>query len=281
MAIKPKKSLGQHFLRSKSALEKIIEASDITPDEIVLEIGPGEGVLTEKLLKVSGKVVAIEKDRGLIPNLKIRFKKEIEEGKLDLIEQDILDFDLSVLNFYEKPYSVVANIPYYITGQILRKFLEADKKPISMTLLVQKEVADRIVAKNSKESLLSISVKAFGEPKYIATVKKGSFSPPPKVDSAIISVKGISRGRFVSENITGVQSIEKNEQLEKRFFEVVKAGFAHKRKFLINNLGSGLKISKSEIETVFKKNNLSPKIRPEDLSIDDWFKLTKNLEFSV
>ncbi|MEK7186755.1 MAG: rRNA adenine dimethyltransferase family protein, partial [Patescibacteria group bacterium] len=145
--MKAKKSLGQHFLRSEKALMSIVDAADINADDVVLEIGPGEGVLTERLMFFAGKVIAIEKDDGLYEFLKTKYKKEIERGKLDLIHGDILDFDPSLLRFYKDfGYKIVANIPYNITGAILKKFLSADYQPETIVLLVQREVAKRIVA---------------------------------------------------------------------------------------------------------------------------------------
>ncbi|MES3005035.1 MAG: 16S rRNA (adenine(1518)-N(6)/adenine(1519)-N(6))-dimethyltransferase RsmA [Patescibacteria group bacterium] len=250
-----KKSLGQNFLKSESAISAIIDASDIVPSDIVLEIGPGEGVLTQYLTKLAGKVIAIEKDHRLIPFLTEKFAKEISTGKLDVLEKDILEFDPGVLSFYKLPYKVIANIPYYITGQILRMFLETKNQPKSMTLMVQKEVADRILARDNKESLLSLSVKAFGTPKYIKTVKAGSFVPAPNVDSAILLIEDISKGR-----LGGVD--------EAVFFQTIHAGFAHKRKQLLPNLSSLYK--KENILTAFEKLGISTKIRAEDLPLETW-----------
>lgn len=260
MGHRPKKSLGQNFLKSKQALSQIVEAADITANDIVLEIGPGKGVLTEKLLFFGGKVVAVEKDRELIEVLKEKFKSEIENNRLDLIEGDILEFDPKVLSFYKDlTYKVVANIPYYITGAILRKFLEGDHKPESMVLLVQKEVAERIVAKGGKESILSLSVKAFGAPKYVAKVPKKYFSPAPKVDSAIISIEDISTKRLKSLP-------------ESAFFEVVKAGFAHKRKILIKNLET--LAQRAKLDEIFEKLSISKKVRSEDVPFESWAQLS-------
>lgn len=273
-----KKSLGQNFLRSKAALDAIVDASDPAPDDIVLEIGPGEGVLTAELLKFAGKVIAVEKDRRLIPILEEKFSEDIKEGKLDVIEKDILDFDPKILRFYDHPYKVSANIPYYITGQVIRKFLEAENQPESMTLLLQKEVAERIVAKDGKESLLSISVKAFGTPKYIKTVPRGAFHPMPKVDSAIIFIGSISRDKFKTppptplpkgEEAGGRAVIFQSKKLEKKFFEILKKGFGHKRKFLIKNLG----VSKA----VFDTCKIPEKARAEDLKVEDWIRLARSL----
>src|SRR5690606_28133956 len=160
-----------HFLRSDRALKDIVDAGEIHADDIVLEIGPGEGALTERLILLAAKVIAVEKDDRLYEELKEKFYEEIRKDRLDLIHGDILDFNPENLAFYEDfSYKIVANIPYNITGAIIRKFLSADYQPELMVLLVQKEVAERI-ARSKKESILSVSVKAYGNPHYVGTVK--------------------------------------------------------------------------------------------------------------
>ena len=254
----PKKSLGQNFLTNTGIVSSIVDTASLSPNETVLEIGPGKGILTEELLKHGANVFTVEKDADLIPFLQSKFEKEITEKQLVLIHEDILNF-----NFQnnDKPYNLVANIPYYITGLIIRKFLTEEKQPQKMVLLVQKEVAERIIAKDGKESLLSVSVKAYGSPKCIKTVKAGSFTPAPKVDSAILLIDDISRNFF--SNIS-----------EERFFEVLHAGFAHKRKQLFGNL-----------KAVFDENFLKERmkqiggpenIRAEDVTLFDWKNLSKN-----
>lgn len=257
--MKAKKSLGQNFLKSEKALADIVDAADVHADDIVLEIGPGKGALTERLVKLAGKVIAIEKDRELVPLLKEQFAEAITVDRLEVLERDILDFDETVLREYGRDYKLVANIPYYITGAIIRKFLESDCQPTSMTLLVQKEVAERIVARDGKESILSISVKAYGTPKFIGKVPKRYFTPEPSVDSAIIHIDNISKDRF-----------KKVSEID--FFKVVKAGFAQKRKTLANNLGNlGLK----------PPGWLPEKVRAEDISLDDWFSIGETLSPEV
>ncbi len=260
--MKTKKSLGQHFLKSKTVLSAIIDASDLQEDDIVLEIGPGEGVLTEQLIGFVKKVIAVEKDKRLIPYLKEKFAGSIEKGKLDILEKDILEFNPEILSLYKHPYKVVANIPYYITGQIFRMFLETKFQPESMTLLIQKEVAERVIAKNGKESLLSLSVKAFGRPSIVRTVGRGAFSPQPNVDSAILNIKNISQ-----KNLNGVNS--------KLFFKIIHAGFAHKRKQLLSNLAS--LYPKEHLVAVFKKNHLDPQVRAEDLPLETWIKICNTI----
>ena len=287
MMHKAKKSLGQNFLKSEMALRKIIEAGEIKPDDIILEIGPGKGALTEKILEKAEKVIAVEKDRELVKFLKGKFAKEIAEKKLILIENDILEFDpllISPLAGGEK-YKIIANIPYNITGAILKKFLTEKNQPERMILMVQHEVAKRIVANDKKESILSISVKAYGEPKMIMKVPARYFSPSPKVDSAVISIKNISRRNFYSplEEYSDLKSEgggntstpsrkratpQEGNALEEKFWEIVKAGFAHKRKKLSGNLKKVISNKNSALVSMRNK-------RAEDLTLLDWITLTK------
>ena len=247
-----KKSLGQNFLKSKKALSDIVLAGKIQSGETALEAGPGTGALTEHLLAAGARVTAVEKDRRLIPLLKEKFFADIVSKKLTLIEGDILEIPISSLGLSK--YKVIANIPYYITGQFLRNFLGSETQPSDMVLLVQKEVAERIVARDGKESILSISVKAYGTPRYVETVKAGSFSPAPNVDSAILSIENISKKNF-------------SDFSEKKFFTILKAGFAHKRKLLSGNTGIP--------EEVLAKLGIPSKARAENLRLDDWKKLAK------
>lgn len=273
--MRAKKSLGQHFLKSKPALAKIISAGEVSRDDIILEIGPGKGVLTQELLKDAGKVVAVEKDKNLFDFLQKKFTGEIKSGKLVLINGDILKFtsssspegggkNLSPLSFGEGRgevrYKIIANIPYNITGAILKKFLTDEIQPERIVLLVQHEVAQRIIARDprhggagAKESILSISVKAYGEPEMIGKVPARYFSPQPKVDSAIIVIKNISRRIF-----------KENEVNEERFWEIVKKGFAHKRKKLSGNLKNAVS---GKILALFADK------RAEDLTLEDWIYL--------
>ncbi|MFA6416229.1 MAG: 16S rRNA (adenine(1518)-N(6)/adenine(1519)-N(6))-dimethyltransferase RsmA [Candidatus Paceibacterota bacterium] len=254
-----KKSLGQNWLNSPSALQSIIEAGQVTDRDTVLEIGPGQGALTSKLLAVGCQVIAIEKDRDLMPILKEKFVSEISSGKLILINDDILNFNLEAKSSHLKaPYKLVANIPYYLTGQIIRKFLSAKNSPATAVLLVQKEVADRIVAKDKKESLLSIAVKIFGEPQYIKKVPAGAFRPIPKVDSAILLIDKINQDKLKSISIS-----------EEKFFDLLHRGFAQKRKLLASNL----KIS----PTVLTECGVGEKARAENLTVENWLCLAAKI----
>lgn len=261
MEIQAKKSLGQHFLNSKSALSKIIEAGKIEKGEAVLEIGPGTGILTQELLDKGAKVIAVEKDRRSCDLLLQKYPEQIKKGDLNLISGDILEIRPDL----PKKYKIIANIPYYITGAILQKFLEEENKPQIMVLLVQKEVAQRILAKDGKESILSVSVKAFGTPSIVSIVPKGAFVPPPKVDSAILLIENISSEHFNEQNL----SISD-------FFAVLKSGFAHKRKILIKNLEI-LGFAQEKLSKCWNKLGLDDKVRAEDLSIQSWFAISKEL----
>ena len=266
-----KKGLGQNFLKSEIALSTMCSASDLVKGAVVVEIGPGKGALTKKLLEKVDKVIAIEKDEELMPILEEKFSKEIESGKLILVCDDILAFEPVKYGLKKGNYKIVANIPYNITGLIIKRFLSETTRPESMTLLVQKEVAHRICAqsangKNGKESILSLSVKLYATPKYIMKVSKKYFSPSPKVDSAIVTIK----------KITTPSALSGGESGEKLFFEIIKAGFAHKRKYLSNNLESI--VDKNKINEAFKLLNLDSKLRAEDLSFDKWLELVQNLK---
>lgn len=260
----PKKSLGQNFLMHPQTAERIVHAASLSKGTTVLEIGPGTGMLTRVLLAEGHKVIAVEADGELVRQLQETFANEIKDKKLELIHEDIRTFDISTL---PKAYALVANIPYYITGEIIRTFLTATRKPTSMTLLVQKEVAERITgrgAKNPKESLLSLSVKAYGTPEYCFTVPKGAFRPAPSVDSAVISIRDIDPNSFTEP---------KDESF---FFETLRAGFAHKRKLLAGNLS--VRFAPEQVKKAFGAAHIPEKARSEDLSLEDWKRLIAGLK---
>ena len=255
----PKKSFGQNFLTSPPAREAIVRAGHLTENDTVLEIGPGKGFLTEGLLATGASVIAVEKDRELITFLSEKFAKEKEAGKFTLIEGDALT--------YEPPYTsykLIANIPYYITGAILERFLSHERKPNTMVVLVQREVAERVVAREGKESILSIAVKVYGTPKIVHKVSAGSFFPKPKVDSAVLSIENISGSNF------------RDESHELVFFTLLKLGFSHKRKMLLSNVKSHFG---EKIIALFAKQKLDPKVRAEDVTLTTW--LTLSLELST
>jgi 16S rRNA (adenine1518-N6/adenine1519-N6)-dimethyltransferase len=262
---KDRPCMGQHFLTSKKIAERMVEAAGIGQKDIVLEVGAGKGALTDILVQKAKHVIAVEKDKELVRYLKDRF---VHNKKLAVIEGDILKIRNPKFEIRNKfppkadppladkiqnsKFKIVANIPYYITSRFLRIFLEAKNQPKLMALMLQKEVAERIVAKNKKESLLSVSVKCYGQPKIIAKVSAKNFFPPPKVDSAIILIDGISKDFFLRNKID-----------EGRFFHLVKQGFSHKRKLLKNNLPNTLNMLDTRCLTLMYK-------RAEELSLEDW-----------
>jgi 16S rRNA (adenine1518-N6/adenine1519-N6)-dimethyltransferase len=254
-----KKLLGQHFLHSQHYIGLIADAANLVPGDRVLEIGPGDGALTAALISRGAEVVAIEKDTRLLPVLEETFKEDIREKKLSLIEGDALETEPEMLELKNGAYKLVANIPYYITGAIIEKFLSAPIQPSMMVLLVQKEVAERI-AREKKESILSLSVKAYGNPKYLKTVPAGAFAPPPKVDSAILSVTNISRKNFSGNDH------------EKHFFDLLHAGFAHKRKLLARNLEAVLG---KEAGALMREAGIADSARAEDVPLEKWLFLAQ------
>ena len=251
----PNKSLGQHWLKDRDVLAHIADCAELTPDDTVLEIGPGLGTLTSELLRRAKKVVAVEFDSELARKLPAQFP-----GKdLEVVQDDILSFDLSTL---PKEYAVVANVPYYITSKIVQMLLTAQNKPRIAVLLVQKEVAERLAAKPGQMSILAVSAQIFADVSLGDVVPAVFFTPPPKVDSQVVILHTRSEP-FLSD------------VSEKDFFKVVKAGFSAKRKMLRSSLSGGLKLSKTETEELLVRASISPNSRAEALSLDDWVRLTR------
>ncbi len=250
----PNKSLGQHWLRDRDVLAHIADCADLNKNDIVLEIGPGLGTLTSELLRQAGKVVAVEYDGELARKLPGQFP-----GKnLAVINADILDFNLNDL---PSGYKVVANVPYYITSKIVQMLMTAENKPSITVLLVQKEVAERLASKPGQMSILAVSAQVFADVRLGDMVPASLFTPPPKVDSQVVILQTRQDSFFASIN-------------EADFFRVVKAGFSAKRKKLRSSLSGGLKISKSEAESILGKADINPDMRAEALNLDDWTRLT-------
>ena len=248
-----KKSLGQHWLRDRGTLSHIAEQAELTSDDTVLEIGPGQGTLTSELLRRAGKVVAVEFDDDLARKLPAQFPGT----NLSVITGDILKFDLSTL---PTGYKVVANVPYYITSKIVQMLMTATNKPSITVLLVQKEVAGRLAAKPGKMSILSVSAQVFADVTLGDVVPAKLFIPIPKVDSQVVILRTRQNPFFDETN-------------EADFFKVVKAGFSSKRKKLRSSLSGGLKLSKDEVEIILSKAGISPDVRAETLTLDDWVRL--------
>ena len=249
----PSKGLGQNFLIDKNVLKKIIDSADIKSDDIILEVGPGIGTLTCELAKKAKKVIAIEKDEKMCKILK---ETLTDYKNVEIINADILKLNPKPYALY--PYKLVANIPYYLTSPLIRKFLESSNQPTEIILMLQKEVAQRICAKPPQMSLLAVSVQFYAEPKIISYVSKNCFWPAPKVDSAIIKIIPFKKQNIPSD----------------LFFRIVKAGFSQPRKQLAGNLSKSLKLDKKIVESWLLKNNIKPIQRAETLFVKDWEALT-------
>lgn len=263
--IKPIKQLGQNFLIDKQIIKKVIRTANLQSRDIVLEIGPGTGALTQEIAKTAKRVIAVEKD----PNMCEILKQSLKDFKnVKIVNQDILKVNLAYLNklsLLSKNYKLIASLPFYIATPVIRKFLESKNPPKEMILIIQKEVAQRICAKPPEMSILTVSVQFYADVKIISYISKKSFRPSPKVDSAIITI--IPKRKY------------KNVDLG-LFFKIVKAGFAHPRKQLLNNLANELKLNKQKISDLLLKNKIKSFQRAEALSIKDWVNLFNSIHKS-
>jgi 16S rRNA (adenine1518-N6/adenine1519-N6)-dimethyltransferase len=253
--ILPKKSLGQHWLKDVATLEAICEAADLNPADTVLEIGPGLGDLTRQLVKRAGQVIAVEVDQNLATDL----SNQVLAANLEIFYGDILKFDLTNLPLN---YKVVANIPYYLTSNLIRVLSESANSPAMMVLLVQKEVAQRLAASPGQMSLLALSAQLYYEPTLGPVVAAELFDPPPKVDSQLIILKCRRQPLFADLDT-------------KTFFRLAKAGFAGRRKKLRGSLSAGLRISKTDADKLLAAAGINGDRRAQELSLQDWHKLYK------
>lgn len=249
--LRAQKGLGQHFLVDRDSLEAVMAAGELTADDTVLEIGPGLGVMTVPLTKRVKQVMAVEMDSSLAELL-----DRDKPANLSVHQADILTFDLSKL---PAGYKVVANIPYYLTSKIFRNFLESNNQPTVMSLLIQKEVAQRIVAKPGQMSVLAFSVQYYGQPTLTAIVERHKFWPPPKVDSAVVQVKVHDQPVFEADR--------------DKLFRLVKAGFGEKRKMLKNSLAGGLNMEMALAERLIKESKIAPNARAQELDMKAWERL--------
>lgn len=257
-----KKSLGQHFLNSDYVPERMCTAGDIRPGDTVLEIGPGTGALTKVLLAHGATVIALETDPRALEVLRETFAAALDTGQLTLIKADARALDPAKYGLGPHTYKVVANVPYYLSGQLLRRVLDTTHQPTTLVFLLQKELVERI-ARAKKSSLLSISVAVFGTPHYVTTVKRTHFSPPPKVDSAILLVDEITDTRLPPGERAA-------------FFNLLQHGFGQKRKQLQGNLNA--LYPRPVLQAAFATLGLTDTIRAEDLSVADWLQLHFHLQ---
>lgn len=249
----PKKSLGQHWLHDAATLNAICDSAEVAAGDMVLEVGPGLGTLTRKLLERGAKVVAVEFDRGLADQLPDR----IQSDALDVVYADILQFDLSTL---PAGYKVVANIPYYLTSNLIRVLSESTNPFSTAAILIQKEVAERVAAQPGQMSLLSVSAQFYCDVSLGPVVPAALFTPPPKVDSQVLVLHYRKQPLFDDVDV-------------KQFFRVVKAGFSQKRKTLVNSLSGGLAISKDQVRAMLQAADIAENTRAQALSLDDWYAL--------
>ncbi|MDR0957523.1 MAG: 16S rRNA (adenine(1518)-N(6)/adenine(1519)-N(6))-dimethyltransferase RsmA [Candidatus Nomurabacteria bacterium] len=277
--IQTDKSLGQHFLFDQTVLSLIVDFADVESGDTVLEIGPGLGTLTAVLIQKAGAVVAVEFDKDLAEKLKSSLSDLFRQSKdkldypnesgndkiqdnLQVINADFLQFDLNNL---PKNYKVVANIPYYITAKIVRKLLTAENKPKSVTLLVQKEVAERIAADAGDLSILAVSAQVYAKVSLGPIVGRQFFTPPPKVDSQVVKMELYEKSLVADLD-------------EADFFRIVKMGFSSPRKKVLKNLAGGLHVEPDKIATIFAKLNISENARAEDITIENWREIVINLK---
>ncbi len=255
----PKKGLGQNFLVEEKALARVTAAAELTPEDMVLEIGPGLGSLTRHLAEAAGRVVAVEIDQDLLPALADTLQPY---ANVEVIREDILALDLVRRVAPPPGYKVVANIPYNITSAVIRYLLEAAVRPARIVLTVQQEVAERIVAQPDDMSLLAVSVQFYSEPRIVAHLPAGAFYPRPAVDSAVVLLE------VRPEPAVAVASVN-------QFFRVVKAGFSQKRKQIRNSLSGGLHLANPQVDALLVQAGIAPQRRAETLTLDEWGALAR------
>lgn len=258
--LRPTKALGQIFLVDRRALERIVAAAELQPDDRVLEVGPGVGQLTRLLAAAAGRVVAVELDPRMVQVLR---QELADRPNVEIVEADILAVDPGAL-LAGAPYKVVANLPYYITSAAVRHLLEAQPPPTLLVLTVQREVADRMTAHPGDMSLLAVSVQLYGRPRRLARIPAGAFFPAPKVDSAIVRIDVYP---------------EPPVHLPDRewFFAVARAGFGQRRKQLRNSLSAGLQLSAEAVEGALRRAGVDPRRRAETLSLEEWAAVSEQL----
>jgi len=264
--VKPKKRLGQHFLIDEAVLERILSAVELSPGDIVVEIGPGLGILTEGLAKRGARVIAVELDSKLIALLKKRLAtfsdvKIIHADILKVAPRQLLQNNLPASEL-ARGYKVIANLPYYITSPVLRHFLEVQPRPSEMVVMVQKEVGEAIAAAPGKMSLISVKTQFYSKPAIISYVPAASFYPPPKVDSAILRLDVYSQPPIEISDVAG-------------FFDIVMHGFSSPRKQLRNSLAHSLEMPPNQVSIFLEKAGIDGKRRAETLTLEEWRELWK------
>jgi len=254
------KSLGQVFLQDTKYLQDILFAAQICVGDYVLEIGPGQGILTQSLVKAGAKVLAIEKDPRFVEYL----QEHIHNQNFKVIQGDIRDIYLDIIQKQHNPFKIVANIPYYLTSFLLRMILENNPKPEICVFLVQQEVAERLVTKNNKESILSLLIKYYADVFYIKKVPRQAFNPIPKIDSAIVKI--IPRKDIILD-----------KEFTNKLFKIIKIGFSSPRKYVLSNFKNGFVQDKDIFIKIFRELNISLQARAEDISLDQWKQIANHI----
>lgn len=264
--LRPKKGLGQNFLLDESALAKIVATADLSPDDVVVEVGAGVGNLTRLLAEQAGRVVAVELDGALVELLHDQLA---DQPHVEIVHGDILQVPGSPLpRLPNLGYKVVGNLPYYITSAVLRHFLEDPPRPRLLVVTVQREVAERIVAGPGDLSVLAVSVQFYGQPRIVARIPAGAFYPPPQVDSAVLRVDvGAQPAVALPEGVS-----------ERDYFRVVKAGFGQRRKTLRNSLSGGLALPPDRVEEALRQAGVDPRRRAQTISMAEWAAVTGSLQ---
>ncbi len=274
----PSKQYGQNYLINDGIINKIIGAGELQTNDIVVEIGPGFGILTLALMKRVHRVVALEIEKKLAPYWKSLEMKDREiRDKVELQWGNAIKL-LSPISYLLSHYKIIANLPYQITSRVLKTIFELQNKPSLIVVMVQKEVAQRICAKPGEMSLLALSVQYYGQPEIVDFVTKGNFWPAPKVDSAILRVRLLPphpRAPLLPSTSSGQARQERGD--EEQFFKFARVGFAQKRKQLWRNLSEGLNLDKERVKTVIKDVMGDEKVRAEELSVDDWLRIIPSL----
>ena len=260
--LRPRQRLGQRFLADEGVLERIVAAAEIVPADTVLEVGPGLGTLTRALAARAGRVIAVELDDHLAAILHQRLS---DCPNVTIVQGDILQLAPAELVGPQSPYLVVANLPYYITSPVLRHFLEATRPPERLVLMLQKEVAQRLLATPGQMSLLAVSVQFYARPRLVGYVPAAAFYPRPKVDSAIVRLDAYHQSPVLVDDVP-------------RFFRVVAAGFSQPRKQLKNTLAHALGLPIATVVEALTAAEIAPQQRAESLSLDDWARLAPRLQ---
>lgn len=265
IGIRPSKGMGQNFLFERGIVQRMVKTAGITKDDLVIEVGPGLGILTDELLRKAGEVRAIELDRILAAHIRHTFK---DVPNFTLFEGDALSIDLNDIVPADRPYVLAANLPYAVGSAVLRRFLELPHPPTKLTTMVQREVAERIIASPPDMSVLGVAAQFYSTPRIAFIVSPTVFMPPPKVESAVI-----------------VFHLRKQPLLphadHKRFFTVVNAGFRHKRKMVANSMADEIRLPKAEVTEWIEAAGIAPTRRAETLSVEEWVTLTKHVPREV